>query len=182
MMSNFGEREVMDMSKPVEHSRARRRVDARKVWSIILSVCLPPLGAYLVWNARWKKRQKGWLSAMAAVCFVLMVGAMLWPGESKEGGIEYVTRKPEVEVYGPELPIANVSGYIAPVSQSVLAKDEDENVTYVYATATGKCYHLSGCKYAYESAQKLTPYSAHFMGYTVCPDCNPPAYVAGSMN
>ena len=157
-------------------------MDARMILSIITAFFLPPLGAYLVWNARWSKREKGWLSALAAVCFVLIMGAMFWPGASDEGGIEYVMRKPEVEVYGPELPMANVSGYIAPVNESVLASDEDEDITYVYATATGKYYHLAGCKYAYESAQKLTPYSAHFMGYAVCPDCNPPAYVAGSMN
>lgn len=181
-MSYFGERDVMDMSKRAVHRSRKRRMDGRMIASIIASVLLPPLGAYLVWNARWRKQEKYCLSALAAVCFVLIAGALFWPDASNEGGIEYVARKPEVEVYGPELPVANVSGYIAPVSQSVLAVDENEDVTYVYATATGQCYHLSGCKYAYESAQKLTTYEAHFMGYAVCPECNPPAYVAGSMN
>ena len=170
------------MSKRDAHSGEARRVDARKIISIAASILLPPLGAYLVWNTRWKKREKYLLSMLAAVCFVLIAGAMFWPDGSREGGIEYVPRKPEVKVYGPEIPFANVTGYIAPVSQSVLATDDDENTTYVYAIASGEYYHLSSCKYFYESSQKMTPYEGYFLGYDVCPLCNPPAYVPGTIN
>ena len=164
------------------HDGEARRVRMRRIMSIAASVLLPPLGLWMIWNARWTKRQKCCLSGFAMICFALIVGVLAWPGESHEGGIEYVARKPEVAVYGPEFPEADISGYIAPVGQSVIANDEEEGVTYVYATATGECYHLSDCKYAYESAQKLTPYAAHFMGYTACTICNPPAYVPGSIN
>lgn len=170
------------MSKRDVQRSERRRMDSRKIWSIVASIFLPPLGVWLVWNARWTKTQKTGLSALAAVCFVAISVLLFWPSDAQDGGIEYVVRKPEVEVYGPEFPVANVSSYIAPVSQSVLADDEDETATYVYATPTGECYHLYGCKYAYESAQKMTLYEAYFRKYQICPTCNPPAYVAGSMN
>ena len=170
------------MSKRGVQSQKAGRIDLRMILSIVASVVMPPLGAWLVWNSGWSRRAQKCLSAVAMICFVLIIGALAWPGESHEGGIEYVERKPEVAVYGPESPSAAVSGYIAPVSRSVIADDEDENITYVYATPVGDSYHLAGCKYAYESAQKMTTYAAHFMGYTVCNRCNPPAYVPGSMN
>lgn len=160
----------------------KRRNDFRRAISVIACILLPPLGILLVWRARWSNAAKYCLTGLAVACFALMV-AMLPSADSRvNGGVELVGRERQAEIYGPDLPTATVTGYIAPVNQSVFAADEDETITYVYATSTGTCYHLEGCKYAYASAQKMTTYEAYFLGYQVCPDCNPPAYVPGSMN
>jgi len=165
------------MSTPVELGKERKRM----MLSILASVLLPPLGLYLAQSARWSKRQKWCLSALSAVCLVAIACGLFWPDNAGDGGVEYVMRKPEAQIYGPEMPVANVNHYIAPVSQSVLVDDEDESITYVYATVNGECYHLSGCKYAYASAMKMTPYEAYYLGYGVCTLCNPPEYVPGTI-
>ena len=169
------------MSDRGERGVKKLRVDVRAMAIVLASVILPPLGLYLVWNSRWIKRQKVWMSALACVCFALIAAGMFWPDGSGEGGVNYVMRKPEVAVYGPEVPVSSVPHYIAPVSQSVLANDDDESVVYVYVTVSGQYYHLSSCRYYYQSSQKVTPYEAYYLGYEGCPECNPPAYVPGTI-
>lgn len=159
----------------------KRRNDLRRALSVIASVLIPPLGLYLVWNTRWSPKARCCLSGLAVVSMLLIVALLPSAGGPIGGGIEYVRFKPEVEVYGPDLPTATVSGYIAPVEESIFVQVDEENVTYVYAITEGTFYHLSDCQYAYASAQKMTPYQAYFMGYQPCTLCGAPAYVPGTI-
>ena len=96
------------------------------------------------------------------------------------GGIELVGRERDVEVYGPALPTAMVTGYTATSTDSVFSAAEEDETEYVYAAKEAKCYHRSTCKFAYASSQKLTPYEAYYLGYKPCGRCNPPTYTPGS--
>lgn len=166
------------------HSAARsrkRRADGLRVLSVMASILIPPLGVWLVWRARWSNLARCCLNGLAVACLVLMVALLPSPDARVQGGVELVGREPSAEIYGPELPAATVTGYVAPVSRSVLASDEDDDALYVFATLSGSCYHTSECRYAYASAQKLTVYEAYFLGYQRCLECNPPEYVPGTM-
>lgn len=170
------------MGKRADSRKWKRRSDFRRAVSVIASVLVPPLGIYLVWRARWSASARYCLTGLAVACFALMVALLPSADSRVNGGIELVGRKPEAEIYGPDLPTATVSGYVAPVSQSVFIQEEDDDTNYVYAVPDATCYHLSGCPYAFASAQKMTTYEAYFLGYQICSKCNPPAYVPGSLN
>lgn len=171
-------KEVMDVGN--RRRSMKRRNDLRRALSVAASVLLPPLGLYLVWNTRWSSKARCCLSGLAVISMVMIV-ALIPSVSGPAGGIEYVKIKPEVEIYGPDLPTATVTGYIAPVEQSVFVQVDEEDITYVYAITEGTYYHLGDCKYAYASAQKMTPYQAHFMGYQPCPQCGAPEYVPGTI-
>ena len=172
----------MDMRKRAGGRNWKRRSDTRRMLSVLACILLPPLGIYMVWRSRWSARARYCLTGLAVACFALMVVLLPSADGRADGGIELVGRERQAEIYGPDLPTATVTGYVAPVSQSVFAADEDETVIYVYATTSGTCYHLADCKYTYESSQKMTPYEAYFLGYLPCTECGAPAYVPGSMN
>lgn len=159
----------------------KRRENTRKVMSVIASVLFPPLGILLVWRCRWSNAAKYCLTGLAVACFALVVALLPSADSRVNGGIELVGRKPEAEIYGPDLPTATVTGYVAPINESVFINDDDGETIYVYATTDGQYYHLSECKFAYASAQKMTPYQAHFLGYLPCSLCGSPAYVPGTI-
>jgi len=172
----------MNMGKSSSGRKWKRRSDFRRAVSVIASVLIPPLGIYLVWRAHWSNSARYCLTGLAVACFALMVALLPSADSRVNGGVELVGRKPEAEIYGPDLPTATVTGYVAPVSRSVFIQEDDEEGSYVYATSEGTCYHLSTCEFAFASAQKMTPYEAYFLGYLICPKCNPPAYVPGTIN
>lgn len=176
------------MRKPHKHSAAHgkmkkysSRVDKYGILCVVLSILIPPLGLFLTLRSDWSRNAKYSLAALAVASFALMVVLIPDPDVRATGGVQMVGTTRETEIYGPELPTGMTSDYVAPVSDSVLAEDEvSEETTYVYAMPGAKCYHLSTCSYAYNSAQKLTVYEAHYMGYDPCKLCNPPEYVAGT--
>lgn len=169
------------MRKRAGGRRWKHRSNIHKALSVLFSVILPPLGIYYTWRSRWSNTAKYCLTGLAVGCMVLMVVLLPSADGRVNGGIELVGRRPEAQIYGPDLPTATVTGYIAPLSQSVFVQEDDGETIYVYATTEGTCYHLSGCQYAFASAQKMTPYQAHFMGYIPCTLCNAPAYVPGTI-
>lgn len=161
-----------------------KREKMRRMLSVIASVLLPPVGIFLTWRDRRPMGEKYALTALALCCMMLMVALLPSADYRVNGGIELVGREREAKIYGPDAPTSTVVSYVAQPDQPVLANDdEDEDVTYVYATMSGKYYHLEECtKYTYDGAQKLTVYEAHYHGYQPCTACNAPAYVEGSMN
>ena len=85
-----------------------------------LAVLCPPVGIVLAFRSAWSGRMRLALSAVGVGC-MLLYAALLPSADSRvNGGIEMVGRKREVEVYGPDLPTAMVTGYVAPPSQSIL--------------------------------------------------------------
>lgn len=171
----------MDMRKSVAPRRNKRRGIWGKALSVIFSVIFPPVGIYLVWRARWSVTARYCLTGMAVVCMVLMVAFLPSADSRVNGGIEMVGRERIAEIYGPDLPTAMVTGYVAPPAESIFVKDDVEGTVYVFATADGHFYHLEQCQYAYASAQKLTPYQAFYMGYLPCELCGAPAYIPGTI-
>lgn len=156
--------------------RARRRVPAQSVLAAVFTVLFPPAGVLLTWRSRWQPLTK---YAMTAVAVAVMIVAVLVlpPTDARTpGGIELVGVDPEAEIYGPALPTAMVTGYTASSTSSVFAQDMEDEIVYVYAADDGECYHLYDCKFAYASSRRLTVYEAHYLGYTPCGLCNPPAY------
>lgn len=129
-----------------------------------------------------QRRGFGWkaILGLGFICAAL-VAVLVAPSpyEPAMGGITLIGAKPEVSVYGPELPANIVAGYSQPVNTSsvVLSSDAEDNTLYVYAAEGAKCYHLGTCKFAFASAQRLTIMEAHFLGYTAdCGICEPPTY------
>ena len=132
--------------------------------TLLLLAVLPPVGVVLLWRRNWRTSTK------AAV-----------PADRRgSGGIELGGRERDVEVYGPALPTAMVTGYTASSTDSVFSAAQEDETEYVYAAKEAQCYHRSTCKFAYASSQKLTPYEAYYLGYKPCGRCNPPAYTPGS--
>ena len=148
--------------------------------TLLLLAVLPPVGVVLLWRRNWRTSTKTALTTAAAA--VLTAAVLLIPSADSRvsGGIELVGRERDVEVYGPALPTAMVTGYTASSSDSVFSAAQEDETEYVYAAKEAQCYHRSTCKFAYASSQKLTPYEAYYLGYKPCGRCNPPAYTPGS--
>lgn len=165
----------------VNRARVRRgNLSLGDLVTLLLLVALPPVGVVLVWRRGWRTQTKAALTAVAAA--VLTVAVLLLPSADSRvsGGVELVGRERTVEVYGPALPTAMVTGYTSSSTDSVFADTQEEEIEYVYAAKEAKCYHRSTCKFAYASSQKLTPYEAYYLGYTPCGRCNPPTYTPGN--
>ena len=163
------------------HSRSKGAAKQRRkggALKVILSLILFfPLGITLMW-----RRKCGWPSAVKFAVTGVMMAAVITifalpaPASRHTGGVRLVGANPEVEVYGPELPVAIVSGYTQPSIDSIIVNTTNEEVHYVYAADGAECYHEYECKFAYASSQRLTVYEAHYLGFRPCGLCNPPAY------
>ena len=129
--------------------------------TLLLLAVLPPVGVVLLWRRSWRTFTKAALTAAAAA--VLTAAVLLIPSADSRvnGGIELVGRERDVEVYGPALPTAMVTGYTATSTDSVFSAAQEDETEYVYAAKEAQCYHRSTCKFAYASSQKLTPYEAY---------------------
>ena len=101
-----------------------------------------PAGITLMWrrSCTWPKAVKAGITCvmMAIVAAILIVPA---PKSRASGGIELVGARPEVEVYGPELPVAIVPGYTNDKTESIIVDSVENDVHYVYAADGAKCYH-----------------------------------------
>ena len=155
----------------------RNRRDFRNLLAVLFLILLPPVGVVMLWRTRWSGTVKYCLTGVAVVA--LAIGVALIPSADNKvnGGIEMVGVDKDVEVYGPALPTAMVTGYtVSLTTDSIFADDVETDIHYVYAAKNGSCYHEYECKFAYASSQKLTVYEAYHLGYTPCGRCNPPAY------
>ena len=168
------------MRKPNRSHGRRPNRRLSDLITLLLLAVLPPVGVVLLWHRNWRTSTKAALTAAAAA--VLTAAVLLIPSADSRvsGGIELVGRERDVEVYGPALPTAMVTGYTATSTDSVFSAAEEDETEYVYAAKEAKCYHRSTCKFAYASSQKLTPYEAYYLGYKPCGRCNPPTYTPGS--
>lgn len=131
----------------------------------------------------WRRGSK---CAVGGLALALLVAVLLVPSPYRavRGGVELYGDDPEVEIYGPTLPESMVSGYTAPVIQSVVLPAEDadaaDDTVYVYAAKDQANYHMENCKFAFASAQKLTLYEAYYLGYTPGKCCDAPSYTPGN--
>lgn len=167
-------------------TRSGRRDRSAVLKDILLVLCclvLPPLGFFLVWRCDWNVRYK--YAAFAGMA--LLVAALIiwtpWPSAEVDSGITMVAREPEMEIYGPELPEDVVEGYEPRVGESALSEDQatPKPSEYVYENIGSDFYHTYTCRYTYDSARKLTPYEAYYLGYKPCSACNPPIYTPGTI-
>ena len=155
-----------------ESGRANRASLRTALWLL-----LPPVGLTMMWrkSCRWPLAVKAGVSAlMAAVLVTILVFPA--PKTATAGGVELVTNKPEVEVYGPDLPNFIVPGYTNDQTESIIVPAVENDVHYVYAADGAKCYHEYKCKFAFASSQRLTVYEAYYLGFTPCGRCKPPIY------
>ena len=162
-------------------SNARNKGGARQrdrsTLKTILWLLIPPVGLALMWrrSCRWPMAVKGAVTAV----MVLALAAVLilpTPNTATDGGIELVTSKPEVEVYGPDLPNFIVPGYTNDQTESIIVPGVESDVHYVYAADGAECYHEYKCKFAFASSQRLTTYEAYYLGFKPCNRCKPPIY------
>lgn len=158
--------------------RARRAAvrDGRTL-KTALWLLVPPVGLTLMWrpSCRWHVAVK---SAVTAVMAALLVAifAVPAPKNASGGGVELVSSRPEVEVYGPDLPNFIVPGYTNDQTESVIVPAVENDVHYVYAADGARCYHEYKCKFAFASSQKLTAFEAYYLGFEPCNRCKPPIY------
>ena len=142
-----------------------------------LWLLFPPVGLTLMWrqSCRWPMALKAGISAVMAAA-LLAVFILPSPKNASVGGVELVTNKPEVEVYGPDLPNFIVPGYTNDQTESVIVPGVESDVHYVYAADGAECYHEYKCKFAFASSQRLTTYEAYYLGFKPCNRCKPPIY------
>lgn len=174
-------KEVMDMQKRPGVRSRRKRSKARRVMSVLACIFLPPVGIFMVWRTRWSNNARYCLTGLAVACMVLMVAMLPSPDVRVNGGVELVGRKKVAEIYGPDLPTAMVTGYVAPVNESVFVQESEDDTVYVMAVPVDKLYHLEGCRKAYATAQKMTLYETFYLEYAPCNICHPPIYQQGTM-
>lgn len=171
----------MAMQKSSGARKRRRRINNQRILSVIASILLPPVGIFLVWRTRWSTNARYCLTGLAVASMVAIVALLPSPDARVNGGVEWVGRERVAEIYGPELPTAMVTGYIAPVGQSVFVQEDEDERIYVFAVPGEDDYHLEDCKYAYATAQKMTLYEAYYHQYAPCTRCDPPIYELGTM-
>lgn len=142
-----------------------------------LWLLVPPVGLTLMWRrgCRWPMALKAGISVFMAAA---LVAVFLLPSPKTEinGGVELVANKPEVEVYGPDLPNFIVPGYTNDQTESIIVPGVENDVHYVYAADGAECYHEYKCKFAFASSQRLTVYEAYYLGFKPCNRCKPPIY------
>ena len=142
-----------------------------------LWLLVPPIGLSRMWrrSCTWHPAVKACISvAMAAILVAVLVAPTSRP--TVNGGVQLVTNRPEVEVYGPNLPSFIVPGYTTEQTESIIAPAVENDVHYVYAADGAKCYHEYKCKFAYASSQRLTVFEAYYLGFQPCNRCKPPIY------
>ena len=161
----------------VEAKKPRVRLRDNASLKTALWLLVPPIGLTRMWrsNCRWHPAVKACITvAMAAV----LVAVFVMPSTTapSDGGVKLVTNKPEVEVYGPDLPSFIVPGYTNEQADSILMPAVENDVHYVYAADSARCYHEYKCKFAFASSQKLTVFEAYYLGFEPCNRCKPPIY------
>ena len=155
--------------------RARRPLD-RDTVKTALWLLVPPVGLTMMWRpqCRWPIAVKAGISALMAAILVAVL-VIPFPAPAA-GGVAFVTSRPEVEVYGPNLPNFIVPGYTNDQTDSIIVPAVENDVHYVYAADGAKCYHEYKCKFAFASSQRLTVFEAYYLGFQPCNRCKPPIY------
>lgn len=178
-MSNSVETRARNMRKPPVRAKHKNRN-----WKVPLCLLLCfPYGLFLMWReTRWSTVLRCGITA----CVVLLTGFILLPytnPPSQSGGVQLVGAEKNVEVFGPELPVALDANYINyDVSTNLspaLSDVEIQTESYVYTNDTGKYYHKLNCSYVAWYSSKLTAAVAHYSGYLPCRDCGVEAYQPG---
>ena len=142
-----------------------------------LWLLVPPIGLSRMWrrSCTWHPAVKACISvAMAAILVAVLVAPTAKP--MVNGGVQLVTNRPEVEVYGPDLPSFIVPGYTTEQTESIIVPAKENSQHYVYAADGAECYHEYKCKFAFASSQRLTTYEAYYLGFKPCNRCKPPIY------
>ena len=140
-----------------------------------------PVGLSKMWRSSctWRTGVKiGITVAMAAVLAAVFI-VPIPKVSGSVNGVQIVSDKPEVEVYGPALPSLIVPGYTQQSTGSIIVDEMESDVHYVYAADGARCYHEYECKFAFASSQRLTVYEAYYLGFEPCGRCNPPVYTPG---
>ena len=166
--------------KPQRASKPRRKPMSENM-KTLLWLWFPPVGLTRMWRSgcTWRQGVKiGITAAMAAILLAVFIIPTPTSGRV-ETGIQMVSGKPEVEVYGPALPALIVTGYTKDTANSIIVDEVANDVHYVYAADDADCYHEYECKFAFASSQRLTVYEAYHLGFKPCGRCNPPVYVPG---
>ena len=175
-----GSRAAIKQAGKAAPKKARRPVNSENVKTALWLWCFP-VGLSRMWRkaCTWPKGVKvGITAAMAAVLVAIFV-IPTPTADRYTTGIQMVTDKPEVEVYGPALPTLIVQGYTRENTGSIIVDQVANDVHYVYAADGAECYHEYECKFAFASSQRLTVYEAYHLGFKPCGRCNPPVYVPG---
>ena len=165
-----------------EPRRGRRRRMSYNAKTRLWLVLCYPVGLTRMWRARcnWKLGTK---YAVSSVALIVLAAVLLAPAPRNvhKGGIELYGDDPKAEVYGPILPENFVVTASSGAGQSVIVRNEEQvdDTVYVYASKSGKGYHLKSCEHYYEGGLVLTPYEAYYLGYVPCSICNPPVYSGG---
>ena len=166
------------LEKP-EKRAPKPRVPFRENESLktALWLLVPPVGLSRMWrrSCTWHPAVKACISVTMAAVLVAVLVAPTTRAPSN-GGVQLVTNRPEVEVYGPDLPSFIVPGYTNEQTDSIIVPAVENDVHYVYAADGAKCYHEYKCKFAYASSQRLTVFEAYYLGFAPCNRCKPPIY------
>ena len=164
-------------AKPKGAPKPRIRLKDNPSLKTALWLLVPPVGLTRMWrrSCPWHPAVKACISvAMAAVLVAVLVLPTTAPAAG--GGVQLVTNRPEVEVYGPDLPSFIVPGYTSEQTDSIIVPAVENDVHYVYAADGAKCYHEYKCKFAFASSQRLTVFEAYYLGFQPCNRCKPPLY------
>ncbi|MBE5808764.1 MAG: hypothetical protein E7317_10560 [Clostridiales bacterium] len=164
--------------KAAKRRRAASRKRGKKLLTVFAVVLMPPLGIWLAWKkSRFSAASCVALTAAAVVLMCAYVAVIPGTTATPKGGVEFVRRKPQAEIYGPELPEDMVAGYQAPGSvENVLSSATEEPEIHVYINDDDIYFHTANCKRRYGTSSEITPYVAYYLGYLPCEICDPPTY------
>ncbi len=161
----------------VQPTRRRRRISNHAV--IRWLICFLPVGLALMWHpsCRWKKVNKAAISmgslALAAIVALGVVGAVQQSGRMRSG-VQLVSTRPQVEVYGPAVPASVSYSYVESdtIQQAVVITPEPtEKPETAYYNDGGRYFHTENCSVVRGNTPCYAVTRLLGMGIKPCPKC-----------
>lgn len=128
----------------------------------------------------WKSKRFGLVTKTAItgavlLLLVLIISPFTNPPQRITGGIVPLATQSDVEIEGPDVPIAGedeLEQYTPRRTPMVVETTATPEPIIVYCNIGGKYYHSAECLYAKQETATLQ--QALAAGYIKCPDCNAP--------
>lgn len=182
------------MKRRHKHNKRRRDTGYVNGWLgvnntniklILLLVFALPIGLLVMWSreCEWNRYIKSSVS-LGVVALILSALILLppLPEARLEGGVNVLSYMQDAEMLAPLKPTGipdTAQALRNPIATSMLITEPTPTPVpiKVYCNDNGRYYHMSGCRYVYDTTPYVTLLQALNAGKTACPDCNPPKEV-----
>lgn len=149
---------------------------------ILMLVFVPPIGIYLMWTSEchWESWIKGAISGgIALLLTLLLVLIPDLPNAELEGNVEIIQSTIDERIFAPLKPdgvpdTVQLVVQIGDASSLISTPTATPDPVMVYCNDNGLYYHLTGCRYVYDTTPRVTLMAAIRAGKTACSICKPP--------